>query len=254
MLIDFSKYSSVKIGAKHEVSVLNEVCDFRGIIVGNACNLLVGKEAKNLGVLGDNFDYICLDDGVLKVGARTSAKKLYNFAKEHNLAGFELCASVPGSLGGLIKMNAGLKGYAISNFLLSVRTQNGEIFKDDCAFAYRKSGIKGVIFEASFELKSGFDEGLKNDFDEARKNQPKGASFGSIFKNPSGDSAGRLIEAVGLKGRQIGACELSHKHANFLINHGGASFNDALALISLAFNEVKAKFGIELEKEVVILG
>ena len=125
--------------------------------------------------------------------------------------------------------------------------------KDECGFAYRKSDIKGVIFEAVFRAVKGFDRGLLADFNEARKNQPKGASFGSIFKNPPNDSAGRLIEAVGLKGHKTSNCELSAKHANFLINHGKGSFNEAFYLINLAKSKVKESFGIELETEVVIL-
>lgn len=253
MRVDFSKYSSVKIGAELEVTVLKEPSDFDGFIIGKACNLLIGSPKCELAMLGGEFDYIKLEKDILRVGAKTSAREIFAFAKKHDLKGFELCASVPGSLGGLVKMNAGLKGHSISDNLLEIQTGSCLISKDNCGFKYRKSAIKGVIFEAVFKAVKGFDEGLLADFNEARKNQPKGASFGSIFKNPPNDSAGRLIEAVGLKGYKIGACELSAKHANFLINHGGGSFKEALELITLAKNEVKARFGISLEEEVVIL-
>ena len=241
MRVDFSKFSSVKIGAELEVAELNEVYCFDGFIIGNACNLLVGEPKQALAMLGGKFDYIKLD------------RDIFAFAKKHDLKGFELCGSVPGSLGGLIKMNAGLKGYSISDNLLEISTSSATLSKDECGFAYRKSDIKGVIFETVFRAVKGFDEGLLAEFNEARKNQPKGASFGSIFKNPPNDSAGRLIEAVGLKGHKIGDCELSAKHANFLINHGKGSFDEALWLINLAKNKVKESFGIELETEVVIL-
>lgn len=253
MRVDFSKFSSVKIGAELEVAELGELCDFEGFVIGRACNLLVGLPKCELAMLGGEFDYIKLEKDILRIGAKTSARDIFAFAKAHDLKGFELCASVPGSLGGLVKMNAGLKGHSISDNLLEIRTSNAILGKDECGFAYRKSTIKGVIFEGVFRAIKGFDSTLLASFDEARKNQPKGASFGSIFKNPPNDSAGRLIEAVGLKGHKIGACELSAKHANFLINHGGGSFNEALELINLAKSEVKAKFGVELETEVVIL-
>ena len=227
MRVDFSKFSSVKIGAELEVAELNEVCDFDGFIIGNACNLLVGAPKQALAMLGDKFDYIKLDKDILRIGAKTSAKEIFAFAKKHDLKGFELCGSVPGSLGGLIKMNAGLKGRSISDTLLEIRTSDATLSKDEC--------------------------GLLADFNEARKNQPKGASFGSIFKNPPNDSAGRLIEAVGLKGYKTSNCELSAKHANFLINHGKGSFNEAFWLINLAKSKVKESFGVELETEVVIL-
>ena len=253
MRVDFSKFSSVKIGAELEVAELNEVCDFDGFIIGNACNLLVGAPKQALAMLGGKFDYIKLGNDILRIGAKTSAKEIFAFAKKHDLKGFELCGSVPGSLGGLVKMNAGLKGHWVSDTLLEVRTSNVTLSKDECGFAYRKSDIKGVIFEAVFRAVKGFDEGLLADFNEARKNQPKGASFGSIFKNPPNDSAGRLIEAVGLKGYKTSNCELSAKHANFLINHGKGSFNEAFWLINLAKSKVKESFGVELETEVVIL-
>ncbi|MCI7362422.1 MAG: UDP-N-acetylmuramate dehydrogenase [Campylobacter sp.] len=253
MRVDFSKFSSVKIGAELEVAELNEVCDFDGFIIGNACNLLVGKPKQALAMLGGKFDYIKLGNDILRIGAKTSAKEIFAFAKKHDLKGFELCGSVPGSLGGLIKMNAGLKGYSISDTLLEIGTSSATLSKDECGFAYRKSDIKGVIFEAVFRAVKGFDEGLLADFNEARKNQPKGASFGSIFKNPPNNSAGRLIEAVGLKGYKTSNCELSARHANFLINHGKGSFNEAFWLINLAKSKVKESFGIELETEVVIL-
>lgn len=253
MRVDFSKFSSVKIGAELEVAELNEVCDFDGFIIGNACNLLVGAPKQALAMLGGKFDYIKLDNDILRIGAKTSARDIFAFAKKHDLKGFELCGSVPGSLGGLIKMNAGLKGRSISDNLLEIGTSSATLSKDECGFAYRKSDIKGVIFEAVFRAVKGFDEGLLAEFNEARKNQPKGASFGSIFKNPPNDSAGRLIEAVGLKGYKTSNCELSAKHANFLINHGKGSFDEAFWLINLAKSKVKESFGVELETEVVIL-
>ena len=184
MRVDFSKFSSVKIGAELEVAELNEVCCFDGFIIGNACNLLVGEPKQALAMLGGKFDYIKLDKDILRIGAKTSAKDIFAFAKKHDLKGFELCGSVPGSLGGLIKMNAGLKGHSISDNLLEIGTSDATLSKDECGFAYRKSDIKGVIFEAVFRAVKSFDEGLLSDFNEARKNQPKGASFGSIFKNP----------------------------------------------------------------------
>ena len=253
MRVDFSKFSSVKIGAELEVAELNEVCDFDGFIIGNACNLLVGAPKQALAMLGGKFDYIKLGNDILRIGAKTSAKEIFAFAKKHDLKGFELCGSVPGSLGGLVKMNAGLKGRSISDNLLEIRTSDATLSKDECGFAYRKSDIKGVIFEAVFRAVKCFDNGLLAVFFVFIFFLLKGASFGSIFKNPPNDSAGRLIEAVGLKGYKTSNCELSAKHANFLINHGKGSFDEAFWLINLAKNKVKESFGIELETEVVIL-
>ena len=123
----------------------------------------------------------------------------------------------------------------------------------DINFDYRFCPLNMPFFWAEFKLNFGFDilkdEALKN----ARSNQPSGASFGSIFKNPKNDFAGRLIEAVGLKGFSKGDAMLSDKHANFLINKKNASFEDAFFLIELARKKVFEEFGINLENEVIII-
>lgn len=254
MRIDFAKYSSVKIGGVLDVEQITPNQSFDGIVIGGANNLLISPDfSGKLGILSDEFNYIKCENGLLKIGAKTSSKDIYKFAKNNDISGFEALGQIPGFLGGLIKMNAGLKGLSISDNLINLNCAGKSLSKNECAFAYRKSEISGVIFEASFELKHGFNDALSKNLRLARLNQPSGASFGSIFKNPSNDSAGRLIEAAGLKGHKIGACELSKKHANFLINHGNASFNDALILINLAKKRVFECFGICLEEEVVVL-
>ena len=90
MRVDFSKFSSVKIGAELEVAELNEVCCFDGFIIGNACNLLVGEPKQALAMLGGKFDYIKLDKDILRIGAKTSAREIFAFAQKHDLKGFEL--------------------------------------------------------------------------------------------------------------------------------------------------------------------
>ena len=251
--IDFSKYSSVKIGGVEKVEVLDENSEFNGFVVGGANNLLISPNPPQLGILSDKFDFIALDGNILKIGAKTKSGKIYNFAKKENLANFEFLKNIPGTLGGLITMNAGLMGFEISQNLLSVRTNKGEFGKDELGFVYRHSEIPGFILEASFKISHGFDTALNDKIAKKRANQPKGASFGSCFKNPNGDSAGRLIEAVGLKGFRVGGCGFSEAHANFLINYGDGKFDEAIALINLAKKRVYEQFGINLQEEVVIL-
>lgn len=251
--IDFSKYSSVKIGGVEKVEVLDENSEFNGFVVGGANNLLISPNPPKLGILNDEFDFISLDGDILKIGAKTKSAKIYNFAKQQNLANFEFLKNIPGTLGGLITMNAGLMGFEISQNLLSVRTNLGEFGKDELNFAYRHSEINGIILEAKFRVSHGFNALLSDEVAKKRANQPKGASFGSCFKNPNGDSAGRLIEAVGLKGFKIGNCGFSEIHANFLINYGVGKFDEAIALINLAKKRVYEQFGINLQEEVVIL-
>ena len=253
MIIDFSKFSSIKIGPVCEVDEICEIGKFEGLVVGGANNLLISPNPPKLAVLGNEFDFVKFDGNILEIGAKTSAKKIFNFAKENNIGGFEICGTIPGQLGGLITMNAGLKGFSISDKLLNLISSNGEISKENCGFEYRKSDISGVIFSAKFEANSKFDENLVSEFKQARQNQPKGRSFGSCFKNPPNDSAGRLIEAAGLKGYKIGDCGFSEIHANFLINYGNGKFDEALNLINLAKKRVFEEFGVNLVEEVVII-
>ena len=254
-LIDFSKFTSVKIGGIHEVLLVDNVQTDIGerVIIGGGNNLLVSPNPAPMAILSDKFDYIKLEDEILEIGAKVKSGKIYNFAKKQNLSGFEFLQNIPGTLGGMIKMNAGLCGISISDNLLEVRFKRGWVKKEEINFAYRHSGINEPVFAAKFKISYGFDENLAKDFAQKRSNQPKGASFGSCFVNPANDYAGRLIEAVGLKGYAIGGAKFSERHANFLINFNNASFEDAINLINLAKKSVLEKFGVELKTEVVII-
>lgn len=258
-LVDFSKFSSVRVGGVHEVAVLESVEDalkqgFAGrVMIGGANNLLISPNPPAMMMLGGAFDYINLSGDVLSIGAATKSGKIYNFAKKHNIGGFEFLQNIPGTLGGLIKMNAGLCGVSVSDELLAVRLGRGWVERERISFSYRKSGIDEPIFGAEFKISREFDAALAADFAAKRANQPKGASFGSCFVNPLGDYAGRLIEAVGLKGYAIGGAKFSQQHANFIINFNAATFADVTGLINLARERVLEQFGIELKTEVVIL-
>ncbi len=252
--IDFSKYSSIRIGSPLDVLVMDEVADFSGFYpIGHACNLLASPNANNLAVLSDRFDYIEIKGGYLHVGAATSSGKLASFCKKHDMGGFEFLFGLPGSIGGLVKMNAGMKEWEIGNFLVSILTASGYIERKDLVISYRYTNIDVPIFEAVFETKSGFDEEMVSFFKALREKHPKEPSCGSCFKNPKGDFAGRLIEQVGMKGFRVGDVAFSEKHANFLVNLGSGKFDDALELISLAQKRVNEEFGVSLEKEVLIL-
>lgn len=253
MLVDFSKFSSVKIGGIFDVEILDEKQNFDGKIIGGANNILISPNPPKMGILSDKFNYIFIENEILFVGAKTKSSVIYNFAKKNNLGGFEFLKNIPGTLGGLLSMNAGLMGFEISNNLISVSTNFGEFQKNSLNFSYRKSEISGVIFEAKFHTKIGFDKNLSDEISKKRANQPKGASFGSCFKNPPNLSAGKLLQDCGLKGYKIGNCGFSDIHANFLINYGNGKFEDAIKLINLAKKRVFENFGINLDCEVVIL-
>ncbi|MCR2054533.1 UDP-N-acetylmuramate dehydrogenase [Campylobacter helveticus] len=258
MIIDFKKYSSVRIGSVFEVELLDSVAEFDGFLIGGANNLLISDTPKKMGILSDKFDFIKILDKntefiTLQIGCATKSSTMYQFAKQHNLKGFEFLTKIPGKLGGLLKMNAGLKDCNISTNLSKIMTAKGEIKREDIAFSYRFCPLNMPFFWAEFKLNYGFDTEKDVALKLARNNQPSGASFGSIFKNPSGDFAGRLIESVGLKGFSKNDAKLSEKHANFLINKKNATFDDAIFLIELARKRVFEEFGIKLENEVIIL-
>lgn len=252
--IDFSKYSSIRIGPKIDVALIeNDVVPAGHFIVGAANNLLVSPNPPPLMILSKEYDFIRIEGNRLIIGAATPGGKVVSFCKKHDIAHFEYLSKLPGTLGGMLKMNAGLKEYEIFNHLISLRTQSGWIAKEDIDYGYRTTSIREVIFEAAFDLERGFSSERLEMFAQMRSNQPSDPSAGSCFKNPPGDYAGRLIEAVGLKGYRIGSMAFSEVHANFLVNYGNGTFEDALALIREAQTRVREAFGIELQMEIVII-
>jgi UDP-N-acetylmuramate dehydrogenase len=253
--IDFSKFSSIKIGPKVEVWEIDEVCKIPEgfFLIGGANNLLVSPNPPPLAILSKKFDYIFEDKEGVHVGAAASGGKVLSYAKKHNLKGFELLQKLPGSMGGIVKMNAGLKEFCISDNLINALIDGARRAKNSIDFSYRKSGIKGVIFEAVFEKKEGFDYALVEIFKNMRNNQPNLPSAGSCFKNPPNDFAARLLEAAGFKGKRVGNMAFSDMHANFLVNLGGGIYEEAITLIDEARRAVFEKFGIRLELEIEIV-
>jgi len=253
--IDFSSYSSFKLGPCVEVALLDDTTsDYKGYyLIGSCNNTLVGPNPPKLMTLSKKFDYIKEEDGVLYIGGATPSGKVASFCKKNDIGGFEFLSHLPGKLGGLVYMNAGLKEYEIFNNLLTITTPTGTKPKESIHYEYRKTDIDEPILEASFALRKGYDSKMTEMFKKMRANQPSTPSAGSCFKNPVGDYAGRLIEAVGLKGVMRGAMCFSEEHANFLVNQGGGNFEDAIWLIQEAQKRVFDKFVIWLECEIVVL-
>lgn len=252
--IDFKKYTSIHIGKEYEVLVIDEIKDYKQYkILGRGNNLLISNDAPKLAILGKKFDYIKEENGLLVVGAATTSGKLLTYCRKNDIAHFELLAKLPGNMGGLTKMNAGLKQWEIFNYLHSITTQDGVILKKDIEYSYRDTKIDGIIYEIVFKIERGYDQEQQKLFNQMRDNQPNMPSAGSCFKNPPTQSAGFLIESVGLKGYEIGQMAFSKEHANFLVNLGEGSFDEAMQLITLAQRKVKEQFDIELELEIEIV-
>ncbi len=265
--IDFCKYSSIKIGKKVQVAILEKPSDYNDkyFLLGSCNNTLVGNNPPPLMILSKKYDYIKIENNLLKIGGATPSGKIASFCKKHNIANFEFVSQLPGTLGGLVYMNAGLKEFEIFNELISISTCavsnseeillgcQGKFEKAKIAYGYRYTDINSPILEATFNLAYGFDKEKVEMFKKMRSNQPSTPSAGSCFKNPKDDYAGRLIEAVGLKGKRIGGMEFSSKHANFLVNHGDGTFEDAIYLIQEAQKRVYDDYKIKLECEIIVL-
>lgn len=253
--IDFSKYSSIKVGQPTPVMMIEEGDKIPEdkYLIGGANNLLVSPNPPPLMMLSKDFATITQEDHMLTIGAAMPTGRIVSYAKKHNISGFEFCAKLPGTLGGMLAMNAGVKAYEIFNILHSIKIDGEWILAKEIEHGYRFAKLGGIATHARFQILQGFDQNLLDELLHLRTNQPHEPSAGSVFKNPEGDYAGRLIEAAGLKGKREGQMQWSTMHANFLVNLGGGSYKDAKYLIDLAKKEVFNQFGITLIEEIKIL-
>jgi UDP-N-acetylmuramate dehydrogenase len=215
--------------------------------------------------LGRRFARIKVqDDSTILAGASASLSELVEISAAHGLAGMECLAGIPGTVGGAVFMNAGTRSGEISDVLQEVRIFNGEeilwLGADKLGLSYRSSNLSEshVILEARFRLAPAREEEVRSRIRVLKDNrgatQPLDLpSTGCWFKNPAGDSAGRLIDEAGLKGERCGGAQVSEVHANFLVNLGGASASDFITLAQRVRETVREKFGVVLEEEVRIL-
>ena len=254
--IDFSKFSSIKVGQPEEVLVIEKgdrIPDGR-YLIGAANNLLVSPTPPPLMILGKDFAYLQQhDNGILEIGAAMPTGRIVSYTKKHNIGGFEFCAKLPGTLGGMLAMNAGVKSYEIFKILHSIEIGGKWLPKEEIEYGYRYAKLPGIVTAARFKIINPYNTKLHQELLAMRNNQPPHPSAGSAFKNPEGDYAGRLIEAVGLKGYRKGGMAWSDIHANFLVNLGGGTFHEAVSLLSLAKDRIKADFNIILQEEIKVL-
>lgn len=199
------------------------------------------------------------------LGAGQPTSRLWVRAHALGLVGMEFIAGIPGTLGGALAMNAGTRIGEMKDVVrrAEVATADGAGFLDarELGFAYRSCRLPpgAVATRIEFALRPGdvvkSERAMQEDRQRRRRTQPLDRpSFGSTFRNPPGDFAGRLVDAVGLKGHRIGGAMWSDVHANFVVNLGGARARDVLTLVNLARSRVKERFGIVLETEVRLLG
>jgi UDP-N-acetylmuramate dehydrogenase len=275
-----SHHTSWKVGGSADVfyqpKSLEELCAFLEKLpaqepltwVGLGSNLLVrdgGIRGTVIGLSGVLNTLELDDDGKVRAEAGVNLARLSRFADREELSGLEFAIGIPGTVGGALAMNAGAFGSEIWSWVSEVETIDrfGTVrqrYPEDFEIGYRHvlAAHPGEWFvAASFLLdpKQSRTQEMKVLLQKRNASQPIGqASCGSVFRNPEGNYAGRLIEEAGLKGHKIGGAMISDKHANFIINTGDASAKDIEDLIELAQETVWEQCGIRLQPEVKILG
>ncbi len=240
--------------------------------VGLGSNLLVrdGGVRGTVVVPHGGLSALEREGGSIWAQAGVPCAKLARFAAHAGLQGGEFLAGIPGTVGGALAMNAGAFGGETWSLVrrVSVIDHNGSLKTLDASafeIAYRQVRLKEArgplwFVAAEFEFTAGEDpavlrQRIRRLLAQRAESQPTGvASCGSVFRNPPGDHAGRLIEAAGLKGLRVGGAEVSEKHANFIINRGNATAHDIEALIKEIQARVESRFGVLLQPEVRIVG
>ncbi|MFT3891994.1 MAG: UDP-N-acetylmuramate dehydrogenase [Anaerolineales bacterium] len=281
--VSLAPYTSARIGGPADILITADSADDLAQIVK-----LLNKQDMEYILLGGGSNVLVSDRGVRGVVVLNRAKgvrfhngdqpsvtvelgvifsNLANRCASKGLAGLEWAATVPGTIGGAVYGNAGaFGGDTVGNLIWTeLLTENGRerFTAEQMGYGYRTSALKrgdmdGIVLLAELALKNSTKEEVTvkiEQFSAHRKlTQPPGASMGSMFKNPEGDYAGRLIEAAGLKGTRIGNAEISPVHGNFFVNHANTKAEDIRALIVLAQKTVKEKLGVTLELEVELVG
>jgi len=215
--------------------------------------------------IGKGLDQLSHRVGTWKAGGGLPIPLLARRTAEEGFAGIHRLIGVPGSVGGGVYMNAGAHGNDFASVLVSATVvQPGgtvaEVPRSKIPFTYRRSGLgEGIVLGCVLKLDKDDPARLKTEIAELLRRRKAGTPFdqpccGSVFKNPTESTAGRLIDQCGLKGRKLGGAEISRLHANYIVNKGNASADDVLKLIDIARTAVFKEFGVELELEVKVLG
>ena len=280
-----ARYTSMKIGgpADYFIEVENDralslvlaLLDRRRIsfcLLGNGSNVLVSDRGVRGAVIRLSGDFRRVewreagDTVQVKVGAAYPVTQLVRQATRRGYAGLEFAEGIPGTVGGALFMNAGAYGSEFEKVVEEVDAMSapGEpvrLSREQMNFSYRDSHLPAgtVVIEVRMRLAKAeaarVDSMLRELVGRRKSSQPAGLpNSGSMFRNPPGDYAGRLIEAAGLKGRRIGQAQIAERHANFIVNLGGAKAAEVRQLMELAKNEVSRQFGVELVVEVKLLG
>lgn len=276
------RHTSFKVGGPADILVtpntmdhlgkILEICKKHSIpffIMGNGTNLIV----RDKGIRGvvikilDRFNKWEVKGEIITAEAGILLSRLSTVALTHGLTGLEFASGIPGTLGGAVTMNAGAYDGEMKDVVMSTRyiDKQGVIKTVEGIqhqFGHRDSFIQregGIVLSTRLQLKKGNREEIRakmNELNRRRKDkQPlEMPSAGSVFRRPEGHYTGKLVEDCGLKGYRIGGAQVSEKHCGFIVNAGDASAEDIVTLIGAVQNNVKEKFGVELNTEVKIVG
>jgi UDP-N-acetylmuramate dehydrogenase len=263
LLLDAATLDDLRVARDAVVATGVEV-----LVVGKGSNLLVADRGFDglAVVLGDGFAAIDVDGTDVRAGAAAALPVVARRSVAAGLAGYEWAVGVPGSVGGAVRMNAGGHGADTAATLVGVRVldlaggEDGAVPAARLDLGYRHSAVRPttVVVEATIGLREGDraagEEQLAEIVRWRREHQPGGPNAGSVFTNPPGDSAGRLVEAAGCKGLRIGTAEVSTKHANFIQADVGGRADDVVALMAEVRRRVADAFEVDLRPETVLVG
>lgn len=262
----------VDLEGEADLLALFEVVEKAGapfLVIGKGSNILISDEGVRGVVvrLGKSFQQVTRQGSRVSAGSGCANARFVETCRGWGLGGMEFLIAVPGTIGGAIAMNAGAHEGETADFLRKVRLfRLGQgIVEEDATgieFAYRSSPLRGqagvVVLAGDFEMRVESQENIETRIEHfqtfRRETQPRDfPNCGSVFKNPPGDFAARLIEESGLKGQVLGGAQVSEKHANFIVNRGGASASEVLALVDLIRERVYSLNQVELELELQVL-
>lgn len=262
----------VEPGRDEELDAVAEAVRATGIpwtIIGKGSNLLVSDRGfPGLVIrLGKGYRWAAREGSRLRAGGAMPLPALSGVALSHALAGLEFGVAIPGSTGGAVRMNAGAHGRSMQDVLAGIevysviRAARTSLPVEVAGFAYRRSALPAgsVVIGATVALSPGDPAGIREGMEEARAwrraTQPVAEpNCGSVFKNPPGDHAARLVEAAGAKGLSVGGAAVSEKHANFIVAGPGATASDVRSLMRRVGERVDERFGVTLEPEVQLVG
>ena len=275
---ELKKHTTFQIGGKAKIVYFPETVEElekvlsenpNAIVLGNGSDVLISSAGIDEAVvITTEISEFKIDGTKVYATCGVKAPVLSREVAEKGLSGMEFMFCIPGTIGGMVYMNASAHSQSIEEIFTSCKVYDVEnkkvltLSKDDMLFEYRKTVLseKKYVLSAEFELKQSTTEEVKSlmqrNAEFRKQKQPSLAlpNAGSIFKNPENDSAGRLLEKSGVKSKIIGGAKVWENHANFIVNIGYATSNDVLNLMYKMYNEVKVRYTIELHPEVKFIG